>query len=416
MKETKLLVKVRCTHRNFYLCKVNGSDSWHIIFTPPYEARKLGAPKRVVRSTGVRVGAPISLAKQAAAAIIEDYWKTDKPGEIAETKKLRSSYPTIGQLLDAYAPRPSSNKRETVWRNKCALIKLLKDVFELDTREKVEALRCDVLSEDTAKRFLTIRETRGQARADGDMRMFNTACTSANSCLNQSRCVISPRLECYASFKLPDFSGFRKVPYLRVSKTHTKYVSPGAAVFDAMDRDIYKVRESQPFVFAAYWFLRYLGLRPSELVNARWNWIDRTPRGSYVFKVMLRPDFKPKNDVSRDVPIAPEAKRLFDEISAGAMPTAYIINLPWVTDRERVLKYELNQWMRRYLPKNESEKCAYVLRKEAGSLYFHAYGIEAAAQFLGDTIEMAKAHYLRDKELEYGVTLTPAPAAALRSA
>jgi integrase len=377
------------------------------VFTPPHEARKRGAPARVIRSTGITFQQPIALAKKRAAEILESFWSPDA-GQATEALKLRSSFPTIGQLLDAYEPRASDCKPATKWANKVSLLKLLKDVFELESREKVEALRCDVLSEETAKKFLAIRERRALKAGGADnLVLFNRACITANATLRQARSVISPKLECYSHFKLPNFDGFRKVRFLNVGKSHTRYVSPGAAVFDAMDRDISQLRDSQPFVFAAYWFLRFLGLRPSELVNARWSWIDRTPAGHWVFKIQVRPDFEPKNGVPREIPISPEAVRLFNEIRGASMPTAYIINLPFLTDRRRLLKYDLNAWMRRYVSKAESEKCAYLLRKEAGSIYFHRYGIEAAAQFLGDTIQVAKAHYLADKPLEHGVTLNP---------
>lgn len=417
MKEPKLSVTVRCTNRKFYLSRVPGSAAWHIVFTPPYEARKRGAPARVIRSTGIQTQQPIALAKARAAEIIESFWNTDAaPGQASEALKLRSSFPTIGELVEAYEPRASDCKAVTKWGNKSSLLKVLKDVFETDSREKIEALRCDVISEETAAKFLALRERRAiKAGGSANMVLLNRACISANATLRQARSVVSPKLECYSAFKLPDFSGFRKVRFLTVDKAHTQYVSPGAAIFDAMDRDIYALRDAQPFVFAAYWFLRYLGLRPSELVNARWSWMDRTPAGRWVFKIMRRADYEgPKNRRYRDVPIGPEAKRLFDELRGPSMPTAYIINLPFLTDRKRLLKYELNAWMRRYVPKGESEKCAYLLRKEAGSIYFHRYGIEAAAQFLGDTIQVAKDHYLSDKPLEYGVSLAPglAPATA----
>ena len=82
---------------------------------------------------------------------------------------------------------------------------------------------------------------------------------------------------------------------------------------------------------------------------------------------------------------------------------------------EEVTKYQINEWMRQYIPRSDSEKCAYLLRKEAGSIIFHREGIEAAAAFLGDTIAVAQAHYLSDKRPQRGISLK-APRVGLRSA
>ena len=68
MKDRKLLIRVRCTTRKFYLNPPRpGRNDWHVRFTAP----GINGTRRIFRNTGAK---EIGLAKRIAAKIIESFW------------------------------------------------------------------------------------------------------------------------------------------------------------------------------------------------------------------------------------------------------------------------------------------------------------------------------------------------------
>src|SRR5438874_6343988 len=96
MKDRKLLIRVRCTTRKFYLHRPPpGRNDWHVRFTPP----SINGVRRVVfRSTGT---------KEIAAANVFEHKSSNRSGPIpvgvrnrgnsATTTRLSAS--SSGQLL-----------------------------------------------------------------------------------------------------------------------------------------------------------------------------------------------------------------------------------------------------------------------------------------------------------------------------
>lgn len=387
MKETKLQVNVRATGRKFYVRKVDGSNDWHINFVPPKEARLRGAPSRVFRSCGTNL---LSIAKLRAAEIIESFFTADA-GARAESLKMRTAYPKLGTLLDRFEPDPGDMKADTKWKVKSALRLIVREVTgAADPAE----LCCDILTKELADKFLDGRVAKARHAAGANEVTTQRARVTANSTLKQARGIVTPRAceKFYADLKLPDFSGFRSAELKRVRSGFYEYRRIPASVMDAIDRDAERIKHEDPLVYRAFVLERYLGLRPSEVVNARWSWIDRRD-GQDVFVIELRPDFVPKNGKARNIPIEPGVKAMLAEMQATAHPEAYIIELPFLTDRKNVLKYDVNKWLRHFLPASSREKCSYNLRKQAGSEINDRYGIAVAAAYLGDTIAVAQKHY-----------------------
>jgi hypothetical protein len=75
----------------------------------------------------------------------------------------------------------------TKWRNKSSLRKVLKDVLG---KEKIEEARCEILTEDLADKFLSLRATRARAAVNANPVTIERAKVSANSTLNQARSVL----------------------------------------------------------------------------------------------------------------------------------------------------------------------------------------------------------------------------------
>jgi hypothetical protein len=63
MKEPKLQFSVRQSKRKFKICRVPNRPDWHIIFTPPKEARMQGAPGHRAAGPGTNL---IPIAKERA--------------------------------------------------------------------------------------------------------------------------------------------------------------------------------------------------------------------------------------------------------------------------------------------------------------------------------------------------------------
>src|SRR6266480_5273379 len=116
MKDRKLLIRVRCTTRKFYLQPPPpGRNDWHVRFTAPAIN---GVRREIFRSTGTK---EIAAAKRIAAQIIESFW-TDA-GRGAERLKLRNDHATIGELIDRY--RASAAQRPATIRSNVRSLRMI---------------------------------------------------------------------------------------------------------------------------------------------------------------------------------------------------------------------------------------------------------------------------------------------------
>jgi hypothetical protein len=105
MKDRKLLIRVRCTTRKFYLHPPRlGRNDWHVRFTAP---TTIDGMRRIFRNTGAKEIGP---AKRIAAKIIESFWAD--AGRCADRLRLRNDHAKIGELIARYeqnaAQRPST--------------------------------------------------------------------------------------------------------------------------------------------------------------------------------------------------------------------------------------------------------------------------------------------------------------------
>ena len=94
MKDRKLLIRVRCTTRKFYLHPPRpGRNDWHVRFTAP----TIDGTRRIFRNTGAKEIGP---AKRIAAKIIESFWAD--AGRGADRLRLRNDNAKIGELIARY--------------------------------------------------------------------------------------------------------------------------------------------------------------------------------------------------------------------------------------------------------------------------------------------------------------------------
>src|SRR5207247_9475918 len=94
MKDRKLLIRVRCTTRKFYLNPPRpGRNDWHVRCTAP----GINGTRRIFRNTGAKESGP---AKRIAAKIIESLWAD--AGRGAARLTLRNANVNAGTLIASY--------------------------------------------------------------------------------------------------------------------------------------------------------------------------------------------------------------------------------------------------------------------------------------------------------------------------
>jgi hypothetical protein len=121
MKDRKLLIRVRCTTRKFYLHPPRpGRNDWHVRFTAP----AINGTRRIFRNTGAKESGP---AKRIAAKIIESFWAD--AGRGADRLRLRNDNAKIRELIARYE-RNASQRRATIRSN----IRSLRMIVKTDCR------------------------------------------------------------------------------------------------------------------------------------------------------------------------------------------------------------------------------------------------------------------------------------------
>src|SRR5882724_9168511 len=146
-------------------------------------------------------------------------------------------------------------------------------------------------------------------------------------------------MELYRGMDLPDLTEFRKVRLFKTTGT-TRYVPIAQSVIDAMETEIRDLRETRPDLYLAFYFMLWLGMRVSEIRNARLEWIEDWPTGARM-AIVRRSYYKPKG-IDGVIGIAPKLLDDIRELSGATMPGDYLIPAPNVTARHDVLRRELS--------------------------------------------------------------------------
>ena len=109
--------------------------------------------------------------------------------------------------------------------------------------------------------------------------------------------------------------------------------------------EINSLREDRPDLYLGFYFLIMLGMRRSEVVEARQEWIEQWPDGARM-AIVSRPYFTPKGTEGR-VRISPW---LLDEIralSGAKLPGDYLIPADSHTARVKAVTRRLSKLVRR---------------------------------------------------------------------
>ncbi len=370
MKNRKLLVRVACTTKKFYLSPPPpGCNDWHIRFTPPRKVReKLKIRERIFRTTGK---AEIEPARLVARQIIESYWNADA---IESVKQRNTAAAGLAEIVQRYrdGARTIADKEElaesTINKNVTSLIRIVETHFDEYGKEKRVIGSWETLTADALTAQLLIDFKSGWLRAfahGNDLQAMSSAKHTVNAYIRQSRSLFCDEyMELYRELELPDLTEFRKVRLFRAAGS-TRYVPISQSTIDAMEAEIRALRESRPDLYLAFYFMLWLGMRVSEVRNARLEWIEDWPTGARM-AIVRRAYYKPKG-IDGVIGIAPKLLDDIRKLSGAKLPSDYLIPARHVTARHDVLRRELSAIVRRHLGADRRKTC-HELRKHAISM------------------------------------------------
>lgn len=381
MKNRKLLVRVACTTKEFYLSPPPpNSNDWHIRFTPPRSVRdKLGIRERINRTTGK---AEIEPAKHVARQIIESYWNADALPSVKE----RNTFAELPEIVARYrtGARTIADKEElaasTINKNVTSFIRVTETRWDDASRERRlnwQHLTADCLTPELLHDF-----KRGWlARIDhADLQAMSSAKHTVNAYIRQARSLFADEyMPLYRDLVLPDLAEFRKVKLFKTAGT-TRYVPIPQATIDAMETEIRSLRTERSDLYLAFYFMLLLGMRVSEVRQARLEWIEEWPVLDPVTKsgqvvalmsIKRRAYYKPKG-IDGAVTIAPWLLEDIHALSGAVTPMDYLIPAANPTARHDVLRRELSAIVRRHLGSGRRKTC-HELRKHAVSLALMQY-------------------------------------------
>ena len=348
MKDRKLLIRVRCTTRKFYLHRPPpGRNDWHVRFTAP----AIDGGRRIFRNTGAKEIGP---AKRIAAKIIESFWAD--AGRGADRLRLRNDNAKIGDLIARYE-RNALQRRATIRSNIRSLRMIVKTAHGADPDTKpTSVLTANLIREFEKRQFDRARKrATAQTRATAIQRVR----TSTSSYVRQARSIVALRkMKFYDGMKLPDLAGFRGETVESPQRSLPRPLDMKA--LQAMEAAEPTLAENDPAAYVAHLLFSRVGLRNIEIVNARVHWINDGSIG-----IVNRPeeDFFPKG-CEGWVPIAPDV--LKEILKFQPLCTdGYLVPGANRTERHHAVYRRHSRWVSQWI--KDRTKTSYELRRYAGS-------------------------------------------------
>jgi integrase len=174
---------------------------------------------------------------------------------------------------------------------------------------------------------------------------------------------IDDYLPLYKGLRLPDLAAFRAVK--RFKKTwKSNFVPIPDVTIQRLVAEINSYRDDRPDLYLGFYFLIMLGMRRSEVVESRLEWIETWPDGARM-AIINRDYFAVKGTEGR-VRINPWLLSEIRELSKAKHPGDYLIPASSHTARLKAITRRLSKLVRRYL--GERTKTLHELRKHACSL------------------------------------------------
>jgi len=344
--------------------------------------------------------------KSQAAKWVREFIITAKAGraDLLEASKARSSYATIGALIDTYLmgaqeqyaihghPQPMTAKHNA---------HRLRYILRHAGYSQVDRLSTQVLTRELAERHIA----EAVRQAGNDFQMQTRARVSACSSVNQAKSIFTKWAVSYYANRInlpPTVETFRQAG--RGAK-RPKYVIPPQALREkTMAAAVELKNADQVDLFAVFLLCHDLGMRSGEAVAAQWSWFESCEVDGRLCREIVikrRADWKgPKNQVEHRVPIhdttwadltlcREQFAQTSDYQQAGFVLPGSTKNL-----RTELIERRFSCWMRTLgWDRRTYPKAAHELRKLAGSKWYTEAGLEWAAAWLGDNPQTVYHYY-----------------------
>jgi hypothetical protein len=357
MKEAQEVAQVargKRRHTEVTVYKEPGQDVWY------YRVRIHG--KRFKRSTG-QTNRSAALAK---AKIIARELRMDG---MARSTMKRPGYASVGDVLAVWLERSPAKTRKN---NASALRKWVRSFAGTEP----DAVCMTKLTAENFERYLRAWPGAPEGRA---------------STWRQIRAVFADQpMRWYgqAGLVLPDLTDFR-LARAETSARERKfegYTPIAVEVLAKMDAAAEVLRRSSSAedrrVWAVYALMRACGLRNSETVALRWEWLVRGSK-NYLWRFEGRQLedgswYAPKGRPG-DVPVR---RRLLGQLrwALKTRRSGFVIPRANATDAEVLSERAINEFVRPFVPTRT--KAAYELRKQFGSEYCRVHGIEPTSRVM----------------------------------
>lgn len=292
--------------------------------------------------------------------------------------RSKTPWAGMGEIIERYVLRaPGAGQIDARTANGNA--SSLRSLLRLATgSESPDELRADILTEATARTYLE------RARAAGRSE------SGIKSTLVQARSIFAPSLlYIYDGLRLPDLAGFRVA--IKFSSSDDVGFEPiEHSVIEAMESAAGALREADPATWLCYMLMSRLGMRNVEVERATLAWLRCDSAGEWHLDIP-----ETKGGLARFLQLPADLPAHIIRTISGEGP--HLIPARNPTERRAICQRAINRFVLRFL--SDRSKCAYELRKWAGSIVWTTQGSEAAQYFLGHrsigTTEKYYAKFLR---------------------
>jgi integrase len=327
----------------------------------------------------------------------------DVAARIRDESKVRTTYPSISRLIEAYQEAARKRRIEdgspserTVRDNATQLLNVIRQGTGIGSHTRVLQMNVSDLTKTLVEDYV---EKRVLAAGDDQVAVKRARSTCGHTLRCARSLFASWALAAYEEAGLafpPSLAQFKKAgprgkcpKYRYGPHKHLHQVTLARAP---------ELKKNRPGLYLAFLLCYHAALRASEAEEARWEWLEDAQTNGNTFpciRIKTRPYWKgAKSDTEeeRTPPLSDAVYQEFLELRPeGAKPTDPILPCEKPTQRHNLVGREFAQWLKSL--GWETTKKAHELRKLTGSVWYTKCGLEQAAHWLGDTLQVTYDSY-----------------------